>query len=269
MELRIESFKTPEKISWNYEQLKNELIAKVAHYEAVVYDDEQIQSAKKDKAALNKLKKALNDERLRQEREYMQPFNEFKAQVNEIISIIDKPVQAIDTQVKAYEEKQKAIKKDIIVGIYEIIGFPAWVDFGKIFDEKWLNATVKEKAIEEALRSKYEQINAEMATLASLPEFGFEATEEYKRTLDINRAIAEGRRLSEIQKRKAEQEAAKKVEEIPVDESDSFAVPTEQETEVTEAPTKQWLSFRALLSVEDAQALKALFSTRNIEFEAI
>ena len=258
MELRIESFKTPEKISWNYEQLKNELIAKVAHYETVVYDDAQIQSAKKDKAALNKLKKALNDERLRQEREYMQPINEFKAQVNEIISIIDKPVQAIDTQVKAYEEKQKAIKKELIIGIYETLGFPAWVDFGKIFDEKWLNATVKEKQIQEALENKYLQISADLTTLADLPEFGFEATEEYKRTLDINRAIAEGRRLAEIQKRQVEQEAAKKVEEIPVDE-----------TEVTEAPTKQWLSFRALLSVEDATALKQLFLSRNIEFESI
>lgn len=268
MELRIESFKTPEKISWNYEQLKNELIDKVAHYEAVVYDDEQIQSAKKDKAALNKLKKALNDERLRQEREYMQPFNEFKAQVNEIISIIDKPVQAIDTQVKAYEEKQKAIKKDIIIGIYEIIGFPAWVDFGKIFDEKWLNATVKEKAIEEALRSKYEQINAEMATLASLPEFGFEATEEYKRTLDINRAIAEGRRLAEIQKQKIAferaEEATKKATEAfeNLDEAIKKAIPIE-------TPDKQWLSFRALLSVEDATALKNLFLSRKIKFESI
>ena len=269
MELRIESFQTPEKIPFNYEELKGELTEKVAFYETVVYDETQIKNAKSDKANLNKLKKALNDERIRQERKYMKPFDEFKAQVNELIKIIDKPILVIDSQVKNYEEKQKAIKKDLIIGIYESLGFPAWVDFGKIFDEKWLNATVKEKAIQEALESKYLQISADLTTLAELPEFGFEATEEYKRTLDINRAIAEGRRLADIQKRKAEAEAPK-VEEVPFDEPDSFAIPSGEVEEVkTEAPEKQWLSFRALLSIEDAQALKQLFLSRNIKFESI
>lgn len=270
MELRIESFQTPEKIPFNYEELKGELTEKVAFYETIVYDETQIKNAKADKANLNKLKKALNDERIRQEREYMKPFDEFKAQVNELIKIIDKPILVIDSQVKNYEETQKATKKELIIGIYESIGFPAWVDFGKIFDEKWLNATTKEKAIKEALESKFLQITADLTTLSELPEFGFEATEEYKRTLDINRAIAEGRRLAEIQKRKAEQEAAKKVEEIPFDEPDSFAIPSgEIEEAPTEAPEKQWLAFRALLSVEDAQALKALFLSRDIKFESI
>ena len=31
-------------------------------------------------------------------------------------------------------------------------------------------------------------------------------------------------------------------------------------------PLKQWVSFRALLTTEDALALKAFFETRNIEF---
>ena len=270
MELRIEAYKTPEKISFNYEQLKGELTEKVAFYETVVYDETQIKNAKADKANLNKLKKAMNDERIRQEKEYLKPFEEFKTQVNELIKIIDKPIQVIDTQVKNYEEKQKAIKKETIIGIYEAIGFPAWVDFGKIFDEKWLNATVKEKAIQEALTIKYEQILADLTTLESLSEFGFEATEEYKRTLDINRAIAE------IQKRKAEQEAAKAAAEAEAkannDDVATFENGPEETVQVPvieEEQNKQWLSFKALLSIEDAQALKKLFLERNIKFESI
>lgn len=284
MELKIESYQMPEKILFNFEELKKEITAKTAHFETLVYTEEQIKDAKADKAALNKLKKALNDERIKREREYMQSFNEFKGQINEIIGIIDRSVIAVDKQVKAYEEHTKQLKKEAIIGIYEGVGFPEWVDFYKIFDEKWLNATVKEKAIEEALRSKFEQIAADLATLASLPEFGFEASEEYKRTLDINRAIAEGRRLAEIQKRKAEQEAARKAAEeaaLRAAEAEAKAndigiatfenapdieaqIPIEEE-EIN----KQWLAFRALLSVEDAQALKELFLTRNIKFEAI
>ena len=262
MELRIEQYQMPEKILFNFEELKNEITAKTAHFETLVYTEEQIKDAKADKAALNKLKKALNDERIKREREYMQSFNEFKGQINEIIGIIDRSVIAVDKQVKAYEEHTKQLKKEAIIGIYEGFGFPEWVDFYKIFDEKWLNATVKEKAIEEALRSKFEQIAADLATLASLPEFGFEASEEYKRTLDINRAIAEGRRLAEIQKRKAEQEAEKQAK------ADAIIKAVEQSAPI-EAPDKQWLAFRALLSVEDAQALRKLFEERGVIFNAL
>lgn len=107
MELKIEEIQAPAKISWNFEELKAEISAKVQHYEMLVYDEDQMRTAKKDRAALNKLKKALNDERIKQEREYMKSFNEFKAQVNELIKIIEKPITAIDTQIKAYEEKRK------------------------------------------------------------------------------------------------------------------------------------------------------------------
>ena len=107
MELRINEVTTPEQITFNYDELKQELTEKMAFYETLVYTDEQVKDAKADRASLNKLKKALNDERLRQEREYMKPFDTFKAQINEIIGIIDKPVALIDKQVKDFEEKKK------------------------------------------------------------------------------------------------------------------------------------------------------------------
>ena len=34
-------------------------------------------------------------------------------------------------------------------------------------------------------------------------------------------------------------------------------------------PTKQWVAFQALLSTEDALALKEFFNSRNIEFKAV
>lgn len=108
MELRVNEVAIPEKIDFNYEELKAELISKVSFYETLVYTDDQIKDAKADKANLNKLKKALNDERIRKEKEYMQPFNVFKAQINEIIGIIDKPIAVIDEQVKAYDEKTQS-----------------------------------------------------------------------------------------------------------------------------------------------------------------
>ena len=100
MELKIQPYKQPNAIVFNFDELKTAIETKASEYASLVYTDEQIKTAKNDRANLNKLKKALNDERLKQEREYMKPFDVFKAQVKELVTIIDKPCNLIDTQIK-------------------------------------------------------------------------------------------------------------------------------------------------------------------------
>ncbi len=276
MELKINEVTLPEQITFNYEELKHELQEKVSHYETLVYTDEQIQEAKKDKANLNKLKKALNDERIRREKEYMIPFNDFKSKVNEIISIIDKPIAVIDSQVKSYEEQKKQNKMDAIVEFFNSCEVPEWLHFSQIMQDKWLNASVSMKSIQEEINARLEQIKNDLATLSNLPEFGFEATEVYKTSLDMNKAISEAQRMSQIQKAKAEAEAkkaeyeatqaAKLAEQVAEVEIENAMNP--QEAEIVE-PAKQWIKFAALLTTDDALALKDFFNSRNIEFKAI
>ena len=291
MELKMNEYQLPEKISFNYEELKQELMNKVEMYTNLVYTDEQIGDAKKDKANLNKLKKALNDERIRLQKEYVEPFNVFKGQIDEIISIIDKPVLLIDKQVKEYEEKQKADKKAEIEELFGTIGFQDFVTLQMVWDEKWLNATTTMKKIEEAMKSEMCRIGNDIFTLQSLPEFGFEATEIYKKTLDLNKAIAEAQKMAEIAKQNAaheaemkaraeeqarlaaEAEAKKQEETVPENPAESLDNPPVPDAVAIEggydAPAKQWISFSALLSTEDALALKDFFNSRNIEFKAV
>lgn len=291
MELKMNDYQLPEAVSFNYEELKKELAEKVSHYETLVYTDDQIKLAKEDRANLNKLKKALNDERIRLEKEYMIPFNTFKAQINEIIGIIDKPVAVIDSQVKAYEEKQKQDKRKKINEYFEErylnsgTPSPDCFTLERIFDEKWLNASVSMKSIQSEIDARAEQIKNDLDTLSNLPEFGFEATEVYKSTLDINKALNEGKRLSEIAKAKATHEAelkAKAEEEARLAESKKQAEQVAEQTgeavfnnapdvssQILKAPEKQWIAFQALLSTEDALALKQFFNDRQIEFKAV
>lgn len=280
MELRMNEYQLPERISFNFEELKQELTSKVAHYETLVYTDDQIKEAKADKANLNKLKKALNDERIRREKEYMIPFNAFKAQVNEIIDIIDKPVEVIDKQVKAYEEKQKQEKLDEIVAFYNGTEHPEWLHFSQVLNEKWLNASVSMKSIQESITSGLEKINTDLATLSNLPEFGFEASEVYKTTLDMNRAIAEAQRMSQIAKAKAEAEAeaqkrkaeaeAMKLQMAQEEQKVVEAAPVEKAaTPDVLDPAKQWVTFAACMTVDQAFELKKFFNERSIEFKAI
>lgn len=291
MELRINEVTTPEQITFNYDELKQELTEKMAFYETLVYTDEQVKDAKADRASLNKLKKSLNDERLRQEREYMKPFNTFKAQINEIIGIIDKPVALIDKRVKDFEEKKKQEKTEAIKDLYKTLGAQTFLTLEKIWDDKWLNSSTSMKSIETAIKEKIYQASNDLLTLSKLPEFGFEAAGLYKETLDINKAIAEAQRLSEIAKKKAEHEAEMKareeareqaeeiakaahptVEEMPprADENGSETIESQETAEgKTTDKNKQWVSFAALLSTDDALALKDFFNGRNIEFRDI
>jgi hypothetical protein len=290
MELRVNDVAIPEKISFNYEELKAELTEKVAFYETLVYTDDQVKDAKADRATLNKLKKTLNDERIRREKEYMQPFNEFKAHVNEIIGIIDKPIAVIDKRVKEFEDQKKANKQKDIEELFASIGFQSFVTLDKIQDPKWLNASVSMKSIEEQMRARMYQIGDDVFTLSQLPEFGFEATEVYKQTLDINKAIKEAQRMAEIAKAKAEAEAKKKAAEESrkaeeerkakeIKEEQTVIVPTEPHEQAVTPPEpvqsadstqeRMVVRFEVLLTTEDAYALKEFFKSRSIEFKAI
>lgn len=270
MELQIKEYQLPERIEFNFEQIKAELMEKADAYSSVVYDDEHIKQAKADRAALNKLKTAINDERIRREKEYLRPFNEFKDKIEEIKKIIDKPIEAIDKQIKAVEDERRVTKREEIGQLWFTIPHPDWLTLPMVFNERWLNASVKMSEVEESLKNGVNQVNREMETLASLPEFAFEALEEYKRTLNINTAIAEGRRLAEIQKKKEEAEKQaqeqKKAAEKPQDAPQGHQ---EAEASQTPEPPRWWIAFRAYMTKEQAQELKLFFHERNITFAPV
>lgn len=278
MELKVNEITIPEAIQFNYEELKQELTEKVGMYETMVYTDDQIKLAKSDKANLNKLKKALNDERIRREREYMQPFNEFKIKINEIISIIDKPVAVIDKQVKAFDEKKKLEKLESIKELFENTSDkPEWLKLEQIFNDRWLLASVSMRQVQDGVEGWINEINSNLGVLAELPEYSFEATEMYKSSLDIQKAISEGKRLEEIQKRKEEQERlqkeaderAKAAVEVEKRHCQEPQTPSAETPKVEMAKPTMWVNFSACLTVEQAYELKEFFDTREIEFKKI
>lgn len=273
MELKITELQLPGKISFNYEDLKRELSEKVKVYESLVYGDDQIQAAKTDRAALNRLKKALNDERIRQEKEFLQPFNEFKSQVKELCGIIDMATASVDKQIKEFEDRKKAEKLQQIQDFFNSKTFPGNFDglsFKRLFDPKWLNSSVSMKSIQEAIDAKVEQIAKDLAVIDSLPSYAFEARECYLDTLDLARAVSEAHRLQEQaekraaweveQQRKAETKAVKPVQVMTnINDPD----------DIENLTVRQWVSFQAFLSADEAKALGAWLKNSGIKYKAI
>ena len=271
------------RLSFNFEELKNELQVKTDQYTKLVYTEDNIKTAKEDRADLNRLKKALNDERLRLQREYMKPFEGFKKQVDEIIGIIDRPVLAIDRQIKEYEAIKQEEKRQKIEEMFNSLFFPEFVKLDeKIFNPKWLNASVSLKQIEDSLQETKAEIIRNCQTLATLPSYSHEAVIYYQRTLDVTGALAKVRELTEIEEAKkkmlanmaeytkAANEYQEKIEQAAEQEKPALIEVAPVEIPVTEdAPEepRMWVVFEAYLNKTQAAALKTFFNANGIEFK--
>ena len=266
MELKIYDYQIPEKIHMNFEEVRGWITEKAELYSAMVYTDEQITQAKADRAELNRLAKALNDERIRRQKEYMKPFNEFKSQIDELIGIINNPVALIDSRVKPFEDKEKEEKRAKIAEYFAKINPYEWLTFEAIFDKSWLNKTMKSKQIAGEMQFILKNIETNLATLAEMPEFSFEATEVYKTTLDINKAISEGKKLAEMAKRKAEYEARAKERAEQQTANIQEAMTDLPKATPTAEETADWIGFEALLTPTQAKELAGFFKTRGIKY---
>lgn len=287
MEMRMNPVSLPAPLTFNYEELLAEVTDRCAVYESAVYGDDQIKTAKADKARLNKLAKELNAERLRQEREYMQPFADFKGKVNEIIGVVNKAVSAIDKQIKVFDEQKKAEKRQAIEEFFEGCRFPVAIRLDQIADPKWLNASYSMETIKEDITLRMEQAAKDIAVIHDLPEYAFEAEQKYMFTLSLTDALSEAHRLRDMAARKAEAERLK-AERLAAIEAAEAQVKADQAQIEQQAATvakketvepepvadpfagvRHWLTFKAKMSIEDAKALREFFTTRGIEFEVM
>lgn len=261
---------SPGSISFNFEELKAELMEKAAIYETMVFGEDQYQDAKKTRADLNRVMKALSDEKIKRKKQFLEPFEEFEKQIKELIAIIEKAADNIDRQVKEFEDQKKKEKLEAIEKIWnEVIEHPEWLQCSDIFNTKWLNASVSMETVKKEIAEKLEKINTELGILQDLPEYSFEGIEYYKRSLDLGQAIAETKRLGEIQRKKeAETEAQKILADKVRGQGQATAEEVKAYEEAPEPVKMWWVNIRAKVSVAQSKELTAWFNDHNIEFEA-
>lgn len=252
-------------IGWNNEELKAEIAEKVKDYTGLVYTESQIKEAKSDRAKLNKLVKALEDKRKEVKKLCLEPYDKFEKQIKEVIEIINEPIALIDGQVKEYEEQKKQEKQEEITNLFDSKDKPAWLKLQSIFDAKWLNATKSMSQVGNEIDEKIAKIYSDLKTLESLSEFSFESIETYKNCLDISKAIAEGQRLADIQKRKEEQARQEEIKPLPF-EPDIEEIAKEEEEQLQR---KNWIKFEAYMNVEQAKQLRDFCNSIGIEIKPI
>ncbi len=199
-------------IEFNDEEIKKELALRLSKYEGIVYSESEIRDAKTDRATLNKFKEAIDTKRKEIKKKVLQPYEAFETKIKEIIAMVDKPINFIDSQVKSFEDKSKEEKKKSINDFYDsnIGEIKDLLPFQRLFNEKWLNSTVKLKEIESEIIQKRDTVTKDLEVIKTLKsEFELQIKDHYLRTFDLSGALAEKSRL-EDQKNKLNQFESKK-----------------------------------------------------------
>lgn len=209
----IVSEKTLGSLTTNAKQIRDMVKAALPMYDISNYTGDNIDQAKKDKAALNKAAKTLNSKRLEIEKEFMKPFGEFKEVVNETVKLIGECSAKIDTVVKQNEQQYKDRKKSTIKTYFDGLNVNL-VDFSKVFKPEWLNKSASMKSVCNDIDAIFAKIENELSTLKGFGEDFDVLRTYYMDTLNITSTIQYANRLKEQRERaKAAEEARIKAEQ--------------------------------------------------------
>jgi Protein of unknown function (DUF1351). len=204
-------------IEFNKEELKKYLSVQLEKYQGLSYTDEQIKEAKNDRANLNAFRVVIETKRKEVKAKCLAPYETFEKDVKEILAILDAPLLAIDEQIKNFEQKEDEKKIEVIHEMYKTLIdgkiSSKLLTFEKLWQDKWLNKSVRLNAVRDELDSKITAFVNDLEVINDLQtEFSDAVKDKYIQTLDLATALAENKRLiaqkaslEEIKKNKSDQ----------------------------------------------------------------
>lgn len=180
-------------VSCNFEEVEGYIKERLKEYDGAIFTEESKGYAKKELEKLRAEKKELNDNLRDAKKKYMAPWDAFEPKAKELINLFDEPITLIDGQVKAFEEDRIAQKKALIEAIYtELVGDLAdIIPLERIYNPKWENATMKEKAIREEVLAQATAARIALDTIHGMhSDAETKALDVFKQTLSLPEAIS-------------------------------------------------------------------------------
>lgn len=295
MELDIKTNITNDLVIFNnYDFVKQQVLDFVEKYNNVIVSEEAVDSAKRDRAALNNVAKALNNKRIDIEKKFKEQFEPFKAQVNSLIEPIEKASKNIDIQIKGFEEREKEQKYNSIKEYFEsVIGdLKDIVKFEMIYDIKWLNKNHTIKNIQETINQIIKHIQTDFEILNKeekatyLKDFYLNNKFDLSLTMQEKARIeAREKQLKELEEKKVKeqqeqmQKLAEQFNQQSIEEKyDIESQPQKQEEEIKqgrqeeEKQEQQKLykcSFEVVDTKEKLQLLKDFLINNNINYKRL
>ena len=203
----------------NINEAKEYALELKKYYETLVFDEEQLDEAKKERASINKIVKNVSDYRKSIVTEFKKPIVEFENIAKETEKILKETSEFVDVQVKNFENKEKETRKENAQKIYEanIEELKDVIPFEKIFNDKWLNkGSWKEDntspLIEKEIIEIREKVKSGLKAIEELDsEFELEVKNTFLQNFDLSEAIFKNNQLKEQKERLVKAEEQKEV----------------------------------------------------------
>ena len=268
----------PDKIEFNYEEMKAEFSKKLVHYNTLVVTEDSIRDAKTDKAALNKLKEAIDTRRKEIKKLYLLPYENLEKQCKELIAMIEAPIKSIDSQIAVFDQKLQDEKWEQISEYYAVEAkeLITVAPLEKIISPKWKNKTESIENICNGIGDTLERIRTDLETIENLKsEFEHQIVDAYLKDYNLSRALQEQKRLEEQERQIEAMEAKKAAQQQTVIKSvpQPTAPPVVETPAASEPPTHSEPLYSATFKVSGTkaqlQALSAFMKKYNINYEVI
>lgn len=206
MEFNLEVRALNGKVYTNASDLLPEIQEGLKHYNYVV-DEDNYKKAKTDRAALNNLVKLVSDKRKQVENDVFAQWIQDKKDIMAVEKTIKAASDKLGYGINEVDNAEKELKRNQIKELWTNMTNDKY-PFDLVFEDRYLNKSVKPKEIEESLNNKFLKAEEQLSFIeASLPEDELQAEQVIQlfcKTLDLSKATE---RINEIKEAKAKLQA--------------------------------------------------------------
>lgn len=168
-----------------------------------VVDENNYKQAKTDRASLNNLVKVVSDKRKQVENDVFAQWLQDKKDIMAVEKTIKAASDKLGNGINDIDNAEKELKKNQIKELWLNMTNNKY-PFELVFEERYLNKSVKPKEVEESLNNKFLKAEEQLSFIeASLPEDELQAEQVIQlfcKTLDLSKATE---RINEIKAAKA------------------------------------------------------------------
>ena len=172
-----------------------------------VVDENNYKQAKTDRASLNNLVKVVSDKRKQVENDVFAQWLQDKKDIMAVEKTIKAASDKLGDGINDIDNAEKELKRNQIKELWLNMTNNKY-PFDLVFEERYLNKSVKPKEIEESLNNKFLKAEEQLSFIeASLPEDELQAEQViqlFYKTLDLSKATE---RINEIKEAKAKLQA--------------------------------------------------------------
>lgn len=206
MEFNLEVRAQEGKVYTNASDLLPAIQEKLKAYDYIV-DENNYKQAKADRTSLNNLVKVVSDKRKQVENEAFSQWLQDKKDIMQVEKTIKAASDKLGDGINDIDKAERELKKNQIKELWLNMTNDKY-PFDLVFEERYLNKTVKNKEIEESLSNKFMKAEEQLSFIeASLPEDELQAEQVIQlfcKTLNLSKATE---RINEIKEAKAKLQA--------------------------------------------------------------